>query len=146
MASWMDDLPSDREEAEKRRRRLWIVLIGLAAPLVLISCWGIKGLAARPEPPPPMQTYADLVDELSEARMEGETLVLVAGARWNRLHRDDKQEAVLQVMESTGSQHLRRIEVRSPRVISRTDYGGGPHRTRRRLPPSTWDQPLCAAR
>jgi hypothetical protein len=113
VASWMDDLPSDQEEAERRRRRLKIVLIGAIMPLVLIGYWGSRGLADRSPPPPSLETYTELVSELSEARMHGETLVLVAGARWNRLSRDAKQEAVLQVMEATGSQHLRRIEVQS---------------------------------
>lgn len=113
MARWMDEIPSDQEEAEQRRRRLRLVLVASIAPLVLIGYWGVRGLAERPPSPPPMEAYTELVSELSEARMEGETLVLVAGARWNRLHRDDKQERVLQVMEATGSQHLRRIEVRT---------------------------------
>jgi hypothetical protein len=110
--SWMDDIPTDEEERTQRSRRMKAMAGLIVVPLVIAGYWTVRSNLAAPPPPPPMSTYTELVPEIDTARMEGEELVLVAGRDWKALHDGDKLEKLLLVLDATGSQHYKRLEVR----------------------------------
>ena len=109
---WYDEYLKEDEPRPTRRR----ALLGGAA-LVVGGLWlwrrGAHDVVLAP--PPDLNSYRQVVDQIIESTFEGGALIHTVNASWPRLSEGEKNEAVVRLLDSTGSLDFERMEIRDQR-------------------------------